>query len=398
MNNLNSAESISQIWPVRVCYLIDRLGLGGTEGQLLEVLRRLDRSRVKPALCLLNAEDDISRSLEPDHCPVLRLGVHSLRHPSSMIAAIQLARFLRRKRVDILQVHFPDSTYFGVPVARLAGVPRVVRTRRDLGYWMTPRDRWLGRLYNRWTDATLTNAEACRRSVIEDEEADPAKVLVMENGIDLTKLSAIAPLTGGNGDPQRVGLVANLRDVKDPGSFVRAAALVSETHPNAKFVIAGEGPLRGEVERLVADLRLGGCLQLLGSVHDVPTLLGELRIAVLCSRSEGMSNSLLESMAAGRAIVATAVGGNVELIADGQRGLLVPPGNPEALAAAIDRLLSNAQLAARLGAAARLYAQQRHDIETKTRELEMFYGGLMHDRLMVHGPPVQLTTLPAGSR
>jgi len=103
--------------------LIDELAAAGTETQLLALVRRLDRRRVQPSLCLLRGDSAASRALEPADCPVLRLGVGSLRSPATLVRAWRLARFLRRERIDVLQVYFPDSTYFGVPVAWLAGVP-----------------------------------------------------------------------------------------------------------------------------------------------------------------------------------------------------------------------------------------------------------------------------------
>ena len=118
-------------------------------------------------------------------------------------------------------------------------------------------------------------------------------------------------------------------------------------------------------------------MQFFGSVNDVPEFLGRLKIAVLCSRSEGLSNALLEYMAAGRAIVATAVGGNIELIKNGVHGLLFPPGDTVRLAAAIDRLLTDEALARRLGESARRRVEQRFSLEVKTRELQDFYRRLL---------------------
>src|SRR5438093_343417 len=106
--------------PIRVCFLIDRLTRGGTETQLLALIRVLDRSRVEPALALLDGEDDESRSLEPSDCPVLRLGVHSLHGPQALAAVRKLRRFWRTHGTDVLQVYFLDSTYFGVPLARVS--------------------------------------------------------------------------------------------------------------------------------------------------------------------------------------------------------------------------------------------------------------------------------------
>ena len=228
--------------PIRVCFIIDQLRPAGTEIQLLGMINGFDRRRVRPYLCLLDGEDALSRSLEPGDCPILRLDMRKLFHLSSIRKAWTLLRFIRKHRIDVLQAHFPDSTYFGVPAARLAGVPRVVRTRRDLGYWLRPRDRRLGRLYNHLVDATLVNSESVRESVLRDLQPRPETVVVLENGVDLERFESIPPLGSVRnfGGPRRVGVVANLREVKDPELFVRPAALVAESHPEVNFALAGE--------------------------------------------------------------------------------------------------------------------------------------------------------------
>jgi len=149
--------------PTRVCFLIDRLSTAGTESQLLALIRHLDRSRVTPYLCLLDGEDASSRALEPADCPVLRLGVKSLHHLRTIRQAALFRRFLRREQIDVLQVYFPDSTYFGVPIARLAGVRHIVGTRFNLGYWMTPLHRWLGHKGGRASDGDHAQSQILRQ-------------------------------------------------------------------------------------------------------------------------------------------------------------------------------------------------------------------------------------------
>ena len=292
--------------PVRVCFMIDSLQPAGTETQLLALIRHLDRSRVRPFLCLLDGEDELSRSLEPKDCPVLRLGVKGLSRPQSLAKAWRLAQFLNRQRIDVLQAYFPDSTYFGVPVAWLARVPRIVCTRNNIGYWTTPWHRRLGRLCHRLS-----------------------------------------------------------------------AGLVAATHPHVTFHIAGEGELRRTLEELVADLKLTDRVFLPGTIQDVPGFLAKLDIAVLCSRSEGMSNAILEYMAAEKAIVATAVGGNGQLLEHERHGLLIPPGDPYQLGEAMRRLLNDPALAFRLAQAARKRVEERYSRQAMVRRFEAFYQDLL---------------------
>jgi glycosyltransferase involved in cell wall biosynthesis len=364
--------------PVRVCFMIDELQPAGTETQLLALIRHLDRSRVRPALCLLDGEGELSRSLEPSDCPVLRLGVTGLARPQSLAKAWRLARFLRQERVDVLQVYFPDSTYFGVPIGSMVRVPRIVCTRNNIGYWTTPMHRRLLRLCHRLSAGLVANCQACGRAVTEGEGLSPNRIAVLENGVDLSRFPR--PLRwphSGPGPERRIGITANLRPVKDLDVFVRAAGEIAATFPHVSFHIAGEGELRPVLEKLVADLNLAGRIFLPGTIQDVPGFLGELDIAVLCSRSEGMSNAILEYMAAGKAIVATAVGGNEQLLEQERHGLLVPAGDPHRLAEAMRRLLNDHQLAIRLAQSARKRVEEHYSRKAMVRRFEDFYEELL---------------------
>src|SRR5262249_18495070 len=237
------------------CFMIDELTTAGTETQLLALIRHLDRSRVQPYLCLLRGESPYSRSLEPDDCPILRLDLRSFRQPSTVGKAFRLASFFRKQNIDILQVYFLESTYFGVPIAWLAGVRHIVRTRNNLGYWMTPWHRRLGRFYNRLTRATVANSEACRQALLGDEGPNPESVVVLENGVDLSRF-ARTPRFDPRRPARRIGVLANLRPVKNLELFIRAAADLAPHHPDVTFHIAGEGELRPALEKLVAELGL----------------------------------------------------------------------------------------------------------------------------------------------
>ncbi len=212
--------------PVRVCFLIDELAAAGTETQLLALIRNLDRRRVRSYLCLLRGDNPLSQKLEPDGCPILRLGVHSLHHPRTLVRAWQFIRFLHRERIDVLQAYFPDSSYFGIPAAWLAGVPHRLRTRNNLGHALTPLHRRLGRMLNVLTTATVANCAAARQALLDAEGPRLDTVVVLENGVDLGRFRNIPlPRERVTADRTCVGVVANLRPIKGLDVFIRSAAL-----------------------------------------------------------------------------------------------------------------------------------------------------------------------------
>jgi L-malate glycosyltransferase len=240
--------------------------------------------------------------------------------------------------------------------------------------------RVLGRLLNRVTTLSVTNCRAAREALLAAEGPAPESVVVLENGVDLRRFTGIGPLTAENPNAVRVGAVANLRAIKGLDVLVAAASQLATAHSRVAFEVAGEGGQRATLERQIRESGLDGRFALRGAVADVPGFLAGLRVAVLCSHAEGMSNALLEYMAAGRAVVATAVGAAPDLVEDGVHGLLVPPGDASALAGAIDRLLRDPALAARMGRAARTRAFQRYSREAMVRRFEDFYVGLIDGR------------------
>lgn len=372
--------------PVRVAFVIDRLSRAGTESQLLALICGLDRARIEPSLILLDGTDDESRSLEPANCQILRLGVQRLTSRTAVLAARRLTRVWSARRPDVVQAYFLDSAYFAAAVARWCRVQRVVRVRNNLGYWLTRKHRLLGRIVRPFVDVTLTNTTAG----FEQLEREGERAVVIENGVDLDRFTVTSPLDMTK-PAVRIGCVANLRPVKNLDGLLRAARRVCDRFPNAVFDVVGEGPQRAELEQLRQSLGMADRFVLRGAVTDVPGFLAGCDLAVLASHSEGMSNAVLEYLAAGRAVVATAVGATPDLLDGGRCGLLVPPGDDQALADAVCRLLSDPALATDLGTIARRRAEREYSRVAMVRRFEDFYERLTASPAR---PPRQAHNIP----
>lgn len=363
---------------VRVCYMIDRLSRAGTEMQLLALIRGLDRGRVQPSLVLLDGEDDLSRALEPDDCPVLRLGVRRLCSRQALEAAARLRAFWRQQRPEVLQVYFLDAAWFGVPLARCWGIPRIVRVQNNLGYWKKQRLGWRQRCWERLVrqaiDNVITNSQAGREALITSGYR-PDRIVVLSNGVDTERFRGFL-LPDTTKKRVRVGCVANLRPVKNIKGLMQAAAQLLPRYPHLVFEVAGEGEQRPELEQTLQELNIRERFILHGPIEDVPAFLRRVEIAVLPSLSEGMSNALLEYMAAGRAIVATDVGANATVLRHRRDGLIVPPGDIDALAAGIEELLQQPLKAAAYGSSARRRVEQEYSRQAMLRRFEDFYDHL----------------------
>ena len=241
--------------------------------------------------------------------------------------------------------------------------------------------RWGARL-DRWYHRRLLSAAVSNSRGLADHIAasyGEQRVEVIENGKNLKSLLDIdrAPFAGLEHRAPVVSSLGMLRPVKRHDLLVEAAALLALQGHRINFRVGGEGPCRQSLEALIVQHGLQDTFQLEGLVQNVPRFLADSDIAVICSDSEGLSNSLIESMAAGRTVVATAVGGNAELVRAGENGVLIPPNDSTALAAALARLVANPYEARRLSEEARATVRSRFDYRMVAAEHSRLYGTLL---------------------
>lgn len=342
---------------VPVLHLVDRFWIGGSERQFVERLRRHPAGFSPVVACLELSGAMLEQVRELGHLPLVFPLGGSLLRANTGLQVIRIARLIRERGIKI--VHSTDfkTNLLGLAAARLAGARSIV-SRVDLGHLRIGFGKWhreAEKLNARHADVVVANAEAVRRVCIEEEGCDPSRVVVVKNGIDLPRFDAAvaaglqAPLPVPE-DAKVVAIIGNLWPVKGHRTLVEALGLLKGELPGWRFVCAGDGPERPWIEQRIQELGLSDRLFLLGHRLDVPAVLARAHAAALCSSAEGLSNALMEAMAARLPIVATRVGGNPELVRDGYNGFLVPYGDAAALAARFRELLSGpAELRAEMG-------------------------------------------------
>jgi glycosyltransferase involved in cell wall biosynthesis len=283
---------------------------------------------------------------------------------SDLRARAELDRVIERYRPDVVHTHMAKAGALGRVAARRRGVPAVLHTFHGHvleGYFASPANRAF-LLAERWlakrTDRLVAVSSATRDELLALRVGRPEQWRVVPLALDLEPLMAqmISPSEArsrlGLPEAPTVGIVGRLAPVKDHESFLRAATLVARQRADVSFVVAGDGPLRTDLEADGAR-RLGGRVRFLGWVEDLPTLYAALDVVTLTSVNEGTPVALIEAAAAGRPVVATEVGGVRDVVREAETGFLVPPGNAEALADRIVAVLSDVNLATRMGSEAR---------------------------------------------
>ena len=349
--------------PLNVVHVTLGLDVGGQEKLLVEMARHADRSRFRLHVVSLTTRGVLAEDIEACGWPVTALGAPEGLRPGIVL---RLARLFRRLRADVVHTHDDRPNIYGAPAGKLAGA-RVVHTRHSQGTRLTARQRWLVRLISSFDDRFVCISEDSAGWAVR-QGISRRKVRVQLNGIDLTRFG----YSGSAPDGPAV-LVARLSPEKGIDTLLRAVPLVVAECPDFRLEIAGDGPCREALQGIVSELHLGDVVRFLGTVRDVPSLLSRARLFILSSLTEGISLTLLEASARGLPIVATNVGGNPEVVADGVTGLLVPPSAPDAMAASVLRLWTEPDLRGRMGRAGRLRVEERFDIRRMMAAYEAMY-------------------------
>lgn len=371
----------------KVFYLLDSLNVGGTETQAVELARRLDPAAYDVTLGCLRARGPLLEKLQGSAVSVAEFypkgGLDSIH---GVYQLLRLSFFLRRGKFDVVHTHDLWSNLMGIPAAFLARVPVIISSRRDLSHfdWYKRRRTWLRRMQN-LSAAVLTNADAIRDGLIAEDHFAPAKVRVVHNGVDLEnfhrKPGLRSQLFPGLDHHQLIVLVGNMHsDVKGHPWLIAAAPEIVREFPQVRFLFAGDGEQRKDFEQQAARLGVGPSLLFLGRRSDIPQILACCDVAVLPSRAEGLPNAVLEYLAAGLPVVASSVGGNVEIIRDGATGLLVPTENSDALAAALLRLLRDPLFARKLAEDGHRFVEENFSFERLIADTDRLYSELLEQR------------------
>jgi glycosyltransferase involved in cell wall biosynthesis len=353
---------------LRVIHVALQLDTGGMERLLVEFARHCDAQRYALRFVSLGSRGAVAEELEGLGWPVTCLGARPGLRPA---IGYRLARLFRDHGADVVHVHNTKPLLYAAPAARLARTGAVVYTRHGQRRGATGRQDALFRMAARCADRIVCVSDDAAR-LCGNEGVRPGTVRTIPNGIDVERFCSREPCAGGP-----AVFVGRLSSEKDVQTLLRAMALVVQRRPSFRLAIAGDGPCAADLKMLSESLGLGPHVQFLGEVRDVPALYSQASMFILSSVTEGLPLTVLEAMACGLPVVATRVGGTPEAVVDGTTGVLVPPGEPAALAEAILRIAADDELARRMGAAGRRRAEANSDVRTMVGRYESLYQEIL---------------------
>lgn len=356
---------------IPILLMVRELGPGGTERQLTETAKSLDAERFAPHVGCFHQEGIRAEELRAAGVPIVRFPVRSFASLETLTCARQMGRYLRQHAIRLVHTFDVPMNLFGVPTARWFRTPVVLSSQRAHRQLVSPTFRCLLRATDRMVDGVVVNCEAIRGHLTADYGVPGDRLHLCYNGIDTT---VFKPAPGGSHpDEVWIGGVYALRPEKDLETLLDAFAQVHARRPETRLRITGSGPSEQLLRARAASLGLQSVCRFEPATAEAASCFRSLDIFVLPSRSEALSNSLMEAMACGCASIASRVGGNPELITHERTGLLFKAGDAAALAAHLDLLTENVEFRHALGAAAAGHIRQNFSGQAAARRMGEIY-------------------------
>ncbi|HEV3331194.1 MAG TPA: glycosyltransferase [Bryobacteraceae bacterium] len=359
--------------PCPVLLMTRSLGLGGTERQVTEIAKVLDRSQFEPHVGCFEAEGFRAEELRAAGVPVVQFQMPSFLSQALFTGARAVGRYLREHAIQLVHTFDVPLNLFGVPAARFYRTPRVISSQRAFRGLTPGLRRYLLRLTDQLVDGIVVNSDAVRRDLIDNDRVPSSLIHLCYNGIDT---GLFHPSERPREGPVVIGILCALRPEKGIETLIEAfGQLTSRT--DARLRIVGSGPALAGLQGLAARLALGDRCVFEPATRAVAEALRRIDIFALPSLSESFSNSLMEAMACGCCVVASRVGGNPELVVDRETGLLFPALDTAELARCLDLLLRDRDLRRGLAAAGTCRIREQFTTARAAETMAAIYRGVL---------------------
>jgi len=359
---------------IPVLLMARELHIGGSERQMTETALVLDRSVFEPHVGCFRPAGMRGDELRQAEVPVVQFPVTSYRSPSAITEAPKIARYIRENGIRIVHTWDYPLNVYAIPITRLMSSAIAVSSQRFHRELMPRGYHRLARFADRRSHAIVVNCEFLRRHLIDDERVSEAKIQVCHNGIDLDRFRRITTST----HPLTIGCICALRPEKDLKTLIGAFARVRRATSELKLIIVGSGDELAILQQYSREAGVAETVHFEPATPRVSEWLSAIDIFVLPSRSEALSNSLMEAMACGCCPVASNVGGNPELVRPGETGLLFRAGVPEDLASSLQTLIGQPDLRRDLAARAESFIRSNFSTAAAARRMAQIYAALLN--------------------
>jgi len=370
---------------IKITYIIDQFigRLGGTENQLLKLIRGLDKNKFQVQLVSLDGTDWLQKNASLFECECKMLSINRTDKLSTYVNYFKLIKYLQTYKADVVHTFFPLSNSLCVMAAKVAGVKNIVSSRRDYGEWMNNKYLIATRLANLAVKKIVVNAQSVKDLTKMMEKVSDDKIQVILNGIDTSLYQSVHQdydLKKVLQIPDRnkvIGIIANFREMKHHHIFIQAAHKMLKTRQDISFILIGGGSRESHIKALAESLKIANNVWFCGQQEDVIPYLSIMDVGINCSKREGLSNAVMEYMATGVPCVVSDAGGNTDLITHDVNGYVFALDDYQTLAHLSLKLLADAQTRGKFIAKAREKIEQEMSMEKMIGKYETLYENLV---------------------
>lgn len=372
---------------INILHIYQNSKIGGIQQQILSIVRGYDREKFNPAFCCFGPRMELGREIEKAGIDFVALNRQRY-NKFSVGILVDLYRLMKERNIHVLRTHKYRANLYGRIAGKLAGVPVIIASEHNI-YRDEKEKRFIRRINNKIlsmvTDKMVTVSDAIKKDILRYDRVSPSKIMVLYNGVDTERFKPrvsfgdIRKQFLMSKDDVVIGFVGRLVPSKGLNYLIEAVALLNNSS-KVKLLIVGDGSLMEELKKMAKDKGLEESVIFTGLRRDITDILSCIDIFVLSSVKEGFPNSLLEAMAMGKPVVATAVGGIPEIIEHRTNGFLVPPADIEGLAAAIKTVIDNPPMAINMGIAAREFIENNYSITATVGKWEALYKSLLEEK------------------
>lgn len=364
---------------ITILYVINQLGIGGAERQLINLAQNIDDKKFQPIICSLSANVKLAEELNPK---VILEVIPEVSDPD-LTRFWKISKLITKYQPAIIHSYLFVANMWTRLVGLTNNIPVIISERNsneNKAIWM----RVIDRLLAPYARCLIANSESGANLAIKRQEISTDRVYIIHNGIDLTPFNHLKnkemarKIYGLRVDQPVIGIIGKLYPQKDHDTFFKAISILVERWPNLITLCVGDGPRKEELKSLAEKLKLRNNVIFLGNRLDIPDIMAAVDIIVSSSAWEGMPNVILEAMAASKPVVATSVGGVPEIIEDGKTGYLTPPNSPTLLATSISKLLLNPYLRQIVGRDGRQFVEKQFSIEKMVKDTEKIYYEILN--------------------
>jgi len=362
---------------INILYIINKLAIGGAERQLVELLKGLDKSRFNPLLVCLERGGGFTEDVKALKIPIYYIERKWRWDP---LVVWKLREFIKKNKINIIHTYLSLASIYGAIVGKLTKTPIVNSSIRKASSFGGYYRNFLVKLSCKLSNIIISNSIAGVNYFFNKKHN---KIKVIYNGVDFSRFKIsknkyqIKKELGLSNFENIVSMVSRIEEGKGHLTLISSAKIILKYYPKTCFLIVGDGSLRPQLENFVHQQNLQKNILFLGFRKDIPEIFSISDVAVNCSDSEGISNAIIEAMAIGVPVVATDIGGNREIIINGETGFLIPPGSCELLSKAIIKLFKNKKFASQIAMNGKQLVKEEFNFEKMVKDTEELYQQLL---------------------